>query len=492
MQTLISWIGKTDLDCAMGNRGEQAGPILQAAQSSDYREIYLLCDYSKAEGNSFATYLKHHGYDCTVRFVNLSSPTSYREIYAAARAFVSRVVEQHPNASLTLHLSPGTPAMASIWIILSRTVFKADLIESSLEAGVQPVDLPFEISAEFIPEIERGLGDRLARLSEAAPPASPEFTKIVHQSPRMQSVIGQARTIAIRDVPVLVLGESGTGKELLARAIHSESVRSDGPFVAVNCGAVPLELFDSEFFGHEKGAFTGAVSKRIGYFRAATGGTLFLDEIGELPKTVQVKLLRALQEHEVIPIGSYAPVAIDCRVIAATNRDLHRDVVEGRFREDLFHRLAVGVLKLPALREREGDIGLISKALVDDINSQLTGQPGYDQKRLSTAAAKEILACRWPGNIRELHNVLFRAMLWTSDNKITAQDIRDAFSTFEGSAATLPVVQIGDGFDLRRLLADTRRAYVEKALELSGGNKSKAARLLGLSNYQTLDNWLKQ
>src|SRR5581483_8539743 len=245
---------------------------------------------------------------------------------------------------LVLHLSPGTPAMAAVWIILAKTRFPAKLIESSRQHGIRTASVPFEISADFLPDLLRRPDEELERLSAGLPPEAPEFADIVHRGAGMKRVILRSRRVAARSVPVLIEGETGTGKELLARAIHQASPRKGRPFVAVNCGAIPGELVESELFGHEKGAFTGATAQRKGHFQETDGGTLFLDEVGELPKPAQVKLLRALQEGEVVPIGSSRPVKVDVRLIADTNRSLVQDVAAGQFREDLFHRLAVAVL----------------------------------------------------------------------------------------------------------------------------------------------------
>jgi len=209
------------------------------------------------------------------------------------------------------------------------------------------------------------------------------------------------------------LGQSGTGKELLARAIHQASPRRARPFVTVNCGAIAPDLIESELFGHEKGAFTGAVGQRVGYFESAHSGTLFLDELGELPKPAQVKRLRALQEGEVTRVGATAPTPVDVRILAATNRTLVEDVAAGRFREDLFYRLAVAVIHLPPLREREGDAGLLLDRLLDQVNRESETEPGYSPKILSVNARKLLLEHPWPGNVREMQNTLRRAAVWT-------------------------------------------------------------------------------
>jgi transcriptional regulator with PAS, ATPase and Fis domain len=292
---------------------------------------------------------------------------------------------------------------------------------------------------------------------------------------------------------VLIEGESGTGKELLARAIHNASPLRKGPFVAVNCGAIPTELVDSEFFGHEKGAFTGAVAAKAGFLEAANGGTLFLDEIGELPLNAQVKLLRALQEREIVRVGSTTPKKVDIRVIAATNRNLFEEVGRGRFREDLFHRLAVAVLHVPALRERKGDLSLLIEKLLEHVNADSANQPGYTPKKLSAAARTVLLAHSWPGNVRELLNTLQRAAIWCGADTIDDRDIRESLLPAQRKEnAGILDRPLGNGLDLQELLSEVARHYMRRAIEESGGNKTAAAQMLGLPSYQTFSNWVKR
>ena len=309
----------------------------------------------------------------------------------------------------------------------------------------------------------------------------------------MKRVVERARRVAPRNLPVLIEGESGTGKELLARAIHVGGLNSDGPFVAVNCGAIPENLMESEFFGHKKGSFTGAATDRKGHFVEADGGTLFLDEIGELPLAMQARLLRALQQGEVTPVGASIPVPFKTRIIAATNRTLIDEVAAGRFREDLFYRLAVATLRLPPLRERQGDVGLLIDKLLMQVNSELT-TGGTKQLILSPGARALLLAHSWPGNVRELLNTLHRVAAWCEDTTISAAEMREAILPartlkMEPGNDTTP---LAESFSLPDVLADVARKNLEKAMKQAGGNKTKAAKLLGLPNYQTLDNWLKK
>jgi len=280
---------------------------------------------------------------------------------------------------------------------------------------------------------------------------------------------------------------------LLARAIHAASPRREKPFIAVNCGAIPAELVESELFGHEKGAFTGAVRERKGVFEAAEGGTLFLDEIGELPLIAQVKLLRVLQERTVTRVGAAQLITVNTRIIAATNRQLVAEIREGRFREDLFYRLAVAMLKLPPLREREGDLSLLIDRLLEQVNRDGEEDPGYQHKDLSPGARNLMLKHPWPGNVRELLNTLHRAALWSEGATITEDDLREALLLFLAREDDNLLEQpLTPGFNLSDLLGNVARHYLQRALAETQGNKTKAAELLGFANYQTLSNWLKK
>lgn len=493
---LVAWVGATDLRARTEPDTVGLGPIAQALDSRSFDEVLLLSNYGKAQEEPYLHWLVARTTSpIRLEHRTLSSPTEFGEIYRAVVGVLERVVSRHPQGvALTFHLSPGTPAMAAVWIILAKTRFPAELIESSREHGVRTASVPFDISADFLPDLLREPDRELERLSAGLPPEAPEFADIVHKSRVMQRLVLKARRIALRSVPVLIEGETGTGKELLARAIHWASPRREHRFVAVNCGAIPSELVESELFGHEKGAFTGATARRRGHFVEAEGGTLFLDEVGELPKATQVKLLRVLQEMEVLPLGSSRVQKIDVRVIAATNRSLAEDVASGAFREDLFHRLAVAVLRLPALRERREDLGTLIDHVLAQVNREGAEQPGYVNKRLSAGARNLLLSHPWPGNVRELQNTLRRASIWSAEPTLSTEDIREALLQVGDTPLRNAVLgrPLGEGLRLPGILTMVARHYLERALDEAHGNKTKAAALVGLPSYQTLTNWMKR
>ncbi len=302
------------------------------------------------------------------------------------------------------------------------------------------------------------------------------MAQLLGRSKPMQQVFDVITKIASARTSVLITGESGTGKELVARALHSEGSRAGGAFVAVNCGAIPDELMESELFGHVKGAFTGAVVDRSGLFRDADGGTLFLDEIGELSLGLQVKLLRALQERRVKPVGGPAELEVDVRVVAATNRELEAEVARGAFRQDLYYRLNVIELRLPPLRQRREDLPL----LVEHFLRRFARDQGKALSALTPAAMKRLEAYDFPGNVRELENIIERAVTLAAGPIIDEADLpalRPSAARPAAPSGDLP----DDGVDLDRLLADYERAWIQKALERTGGVRKKAAQLLGIS-----------
>jgi two-component system response regulator HydG len=300
--------------------------------------------------------------------------------------------------------------------------------------------------------------------------------EIVGHSARLKAVLSLAERVAQSDASVLIIGESGTGKELLGRFLHRGSTRSGGPFVAFDCSALAPTLVESELFGHEKGAFTGAQRSRRGLFREASGGTLFLDEIGDVPAEIQVKLLRVLQEREVKPVGGDTVVKVDVRIIGATNKDLRQLVRDGKFREDLYYRLAVFPLEVPPLRERREDI----PALVAHFLGRRRGRPST----ISAEGLARLVAYHWPGNIRELENVVERAAILCESDEIGPHDL----PPIEGAGSSPSDAAVGDvglGRPLKEVVADAVKAVerqaLRDALRRCDGSPARAARLLGIS-----------
>ncbi|MCP8687158.1 sigma-54 interaction domain-containing protein [Marinobacterium sedimentorum] len=421
------------------------------------------------------------------REAEISSPIDYDGIYDVARDELAGY--SLPGNKVTLNLTSGTPAMIATWLLLGKGVFDCDLVQTSRQHGLEKVDLPFDISLEYLKQQD----GRLQALASGMPNLDAHFEHIAAVSPAMAQAVSIAKRLAPRDVPVIILGASGTGKEVIANAIHGASLRSGKPFIAVNCGAIPQSLIDSQLFGHKKGAFTGAEETRKGFFEEADSGTLLLDELGELPLEAQVKLLRALQQGEINRVGESKPRKVNVRVIAATHRDLLSMVDDGAFREDLFYRLAVGVIQLPSLKERQDDIDILVDDLMGRINDDATSQPGYQHKTVSDEARQFIKQQSWPGNVRELWTTLLRASIWSDGETIDAETLQAAlFQRQQKASAENLNFDVRSGINIHELLDETKRHCILEALKVTAGQRTKAAKLLGLPNHQTLANWMEK
>jgi transcriptional regulator with PAS, ATPase and Fis domain len=306
--------------------------------------------------------------------------------------------------------------------------------------------------------------------------SSESHPTLIGEHPLIQKITLLVRKVAATEATILIMGESGTGKELVARAVHGQSPRADRPFIPVNCGAIPAELLESEMFGHERGAFTGAIGQRAGMFQLANGGTIFLDEVGEMSPTLQVKLLRVLQDREVRPVGADRVMRVDVRVIAASNKDLASEVEAGNFREDLFYRLQVIPIVMPPLRERRSDIPLLIRHFLDKHNRKRSGRPAH----ISEEAMVHLWEYDWPGNVRELENLLERLVILSEDGQITVEHLPPALRSFI-SEKKIPRPALGDeGLDLNTAVEEFENRLIEEALRRTKGNKQAAARLLGL------------
>jgi two-component system nitrogen regulation response regulator GlnG len=333
------------------------------------------------------------------------------------------------------------------------------------------------------PAVQPEPGPEPRRYREVALPET-----LVGRSTAMVEVYKEVGRVARTEMTVLLMGESGTGKELVARAVHANSIRAKGPFITVNMAAIPKDLIESELYGHEKGSFTGAVERRPGKFELASGGTLFLDEIGELPIELQAKLLRVLQEREMDRVGGQRPLPVDVRIVAATNADLARSVEEGRFRRDLYYRLAVVPIRLPPLREREGDVVLLARHFTARYGEQLKGRA----VTLSRDAEPLLLAHPWPGNVRELQNVIQRALLKLNGTRITSSDLvgllpaaAHAERGLSGMVEAVLDAPAPEPGRYQAALAAVEAPLLAAALARTKGNQLRAAELLGM-NRNTL------
>ena len=388
------------------------------------------------------------------------------------------------------------PAMPVIVMSAQNTFTTA--LRATEQGAFEYLPKPFDLA-----ELGRAVDDALARGAAASPdhahgPA--EDLPLIGRSPPMQEVYRTIARVVSNDLTVLVLGESGTGKELVARAVHDFGARGDRPFVAVNMAAIPRELIESELFGHERGAFTGAAQRTVGRFEQAQGGTLFLDEIGDMPMEAQTRLLRVLQSGEFSPVGGARSIRADVRIIAATHQDLPRLIADGQFREDLYYRLNVVPVRLPSLRERGSDVGELARHFLDRAAAD-----GLPRKQLDPAATARLERHAWPGNVRELENLMRRLAALTRDSVITPALVEQQLGIAGQPVAAVPeAAELGEAIEQHlarhfagygqalppdglydRVLAEIERPLFRLTLAAVRGNQLKAARLLGM-NRNTL------
>jgi DNA-binding NtrC family response regulator len=488
---LISWIGGTDLTAARTDGKDGEGPIAAALKGlPPFDRVLLLTNYDADESSRFVDWLKARGKDTPIDMlvVPLKSPIDYSEIYEKITAQLSAQGLPNEKVELTYHLSPGTPAMIVNWILLARTLFPAKLIQTSKGQLPQTVDMPLRLAQAFRPRYNEGRG----RLAEYFGDSEPRFNTMVYRSQKMREVVSQAHKLAQFGVSVLIYGETGTGKDLLAKEIHVNSRRANGPYVPVNCGALTVEMANSELFGHVRGAFTGAVDDRPGCFERADGGTLFLDEIAELPLDIQVRLLRVLADGEVTPVGGTRSKKVNVRIIAASHRNLADEVAKNRFREDLYYRLAVGQVALPPLRGRGEDVEALIRHFITQFNTDDELNPAAEQRELSAEAMRLLLAHSWPGNVRELYHTIVRLSIRSDGELISAEDVRQCLLTSAKTESSLLDRPLGPGFVLQDVLDEVSRHYLKRASEQARGQRKEAASLLGFGTPQSYVNWRKK
>jgi DNA-binding NtrC family response regulator len=392
------------------------------------------------------------------------------------------LAENHPLDGMILDVRmPGMSGLEALGrikaarpeivvLLLTAYIDLRDAIAAIKTGAHDYLEKPIDLD-ELVVAVDEALGVGREQLPSATGDELELPGWLIAESAAMRGVLREAAQVAPTDASVLILGESGTGKEVLTRFIHERSARAGGPLVAVNCAALPENLIESELFGHERGAFTGAVGARAGRFEEAHGGTLLLDEIGEMPLALQPKLLRVLEERRIRRVGGNREIGVDVRVVAATNRPLEEDAHAGRFREDLLYRLNVITLRLPPLRERRDDIAALAERFLAD--------QGMAGKRFSPAAMRRLLDHRWPGNVRELRNAVVRAGIVAGGALILPEDLPESVRTATPSIAA-DAEGSGGGVLVGDMEAIQKQAILE-ALEKTGGNKSHAAKLLGIS-----------
>ncbi len=376
------------------------------------------------------------------------------------------------------------PATEVVMMTAYASIPKA--VEAIKEGAYDYLPKPFdpdEVALVVARALERRRQNQRVDGLKAQLASAPDFHGLLGGSPAMRRTHALLAQGAARDFTVLLTGETGTGKELAARAVHAESPRKGGPFVAVNCGALPAELVESELFGHAKGAFTGAMTAKAGLFEEAGGGTLFLDEVGELPLPVQVKLNRALQEKEVRRVGTTAPVKVDVRVVAATHRNLEAEVASGRFREDLYYRLNVFTVQMPPLRERREDIPLLALRFLSQARPELEG--------FTPEALRALAGHGWPGNVRQLENAVARAAVVAQGPRITLEDLPPELGKAAGRVPTEGLAKLPYREAVDSVRDAVSREYLTALMQEFGGNVTHAAERAGMER-ESLHRLLKR
>ncbi|MCK4543375.1 MAG: sigma-54-dependent Fis family transcriptional regulator [Spirochaetales bacterium] len=424
-QILLSFVGNRD-----PYSGEESGPVLSLLSERRYNRVFLFCTgseyYERAKAVEDIT-KEEEGASYSFIRLDLESVIDYEEIYEKLQRSVNMILNRygHRKPEISVLLDPGTPQMQTGWFLMVLS----GALDAKLLQGIPP---RFAGGVYKVREVDLketnlpGAGvssKRINRVESISPETrieewiQPDLkTKIVGKSPVFLDSLEKAMKVAQYDLSVLLSGETGTGKEVFARSIHEKSKRRDKPFIPINCASVSPSLAESEFFGHKKGPFTGADQNRLGHFRTADGGTIFLDEIGDLPKEIQPKLLRVLENRTVLPVGADGEIEVDVRIIAATNRNLEELMKEGIFRSDLFERLQQFIVEIPPLRERKDDIPLLVGEFVDDWNRKYRENKGIAEETL-----KLILEYPWPGNVRELSNAVMTICAQGQTNAITPE-----------------------------------------------------------------------
>ncbi|MFW6223376.1 MAG: RNA repair transcriptional activator RtcR family protein [Spirochaetota bacterium] len=503
---LLSFVGNRD---PYVEDSDQFGPVLSLLEVRRFSRVVLFCtgaSYVERARSVEEIARRDMEFD-NFRFVDieLESPIDYEEVFRSLKKRVEalRGDDLHREVSYSVLLDPGTPQMQTAWFLLVRGGF----LDATLLQGVPP---RFAAGAYRVKEVDftdsllpsvtipEPVVDAMA-VSQQPVVADVGGEPIVARSEVFRDVLSQSTNAARYDVSVLIQGETGTGKTLIAKHIHEESSRKKGVFLSLNCSAISATLAESTLFGQKKGAFTGASSDRLGYFRSADGGTLFLDEIGDLPVEIQPKLLRVLEDGSLSPLGDDREYTVDVRVIAATNHDLEQMVEDGSFRLDLYQRLRQFTIKVPPLRERPADIPLLVAHFADRWNRRY-----HENKQVSQGAMAKLVAHEWPGNVREISNVVIDMFARARGSVIgeeflpayigaeaeqpaeddLGEDAAAAVAASSGTDGRAPTGRVHippEGLNIRELVSQLERDYYLAALEKAEGNKERAAQYLGIT-----------
>jgi two-component system response regulator HydG len=449
----------------------------------------LVIDDDRMHAEAIAETLERVGYDCTIatsgtQGARLLDEENWDVVLTDLKmpdldglAILRKVREQLPEAEVVMITGHGDVKTAVEAIKQGASNYLAKPVDrDELRAIIQKASERLRQARE-IRQLQRQLNERFG------------FEGVIGNSPRMQEVIKRLQAVADTDATILILGETGTGKDLLAQAVHNNSRRKNKHFTAMNCTALNENLIEDELFGHEPGAFTGGEKLRKGRFEYANGGTLFLDEIGDMPLKLQAKLLRVLENKEIIRIGANEPIKVNVRLISATHRDLARAIQEGIFRQDLYHRLNVFTVKVPPLRERREDIIL----LADHFMKELNNHHGKHARTIAEPVRRAMMAYDWPGNVRELRNFIESMIVLDSDGVLGLDDVLDS-PVLEKSGGGVVAVAGPSGL-VGRPLAEVERYYIEQALALREGNREEAAKMLGIGErtlYRMIRDWKVQ
>lgn len=471
---------------------EQPGPILSLLAARPFDHV-LLFDTPSTRKNTQQTREAisrlHHHTGVQVLGIELEDPTNYEDIFKRLRPHLQHIVQSFESASFFIAVASGTPQMHACWVLMTASgEIPARILHVRPPRFVtkgHPLVGEIDMSSPEFPTVRFQAGTISVDEGEVDVDAARLQLGIVGDHPAMKRALETGAMLAPSHSPILILGETGTGKELFARFVHKLSGRTKEPFIAVNSAAIPEDLVESLLFGHKKGAFSEAITDQVGKFDVAHNGTLFLDELGDLPLSAQAKLLRVLQDGLVEPIGQARPHEVDVRIVGATNRDLRKLVRQGKFREDLFYRLNVGEIKLPPLRERRSDIPMLALHILDKLNGSLR-RP----KRLSAEALSRLQSHSWPGNVRDLENVIERSVRLCRGDVLRADDLLITEPvTYADPLDALP--EPYEGFSLDEFLGSARKQMILRALQTANGNQSQAARLLGITP-QAVHKFLKQ